>query len=364
VSGGEKSRMGAISAEQLLALNDEMAALVRAGVPLERGLLHLGQDVPGRVGAIATQLGQRMQAGESLADIIERDAKVFPPAWRAVVQAGMRSGHLASALEGMSRSTRRAVELRRAILLALVYPVVVLTLAYGVFLFLLTYYWPVIQSAYADLTSKRDMPWAGISRLGEVVEQWALVVPAVAVLLLGIWWYRSSRAIRTWTGPAARRSFRIRFWRWPTVGQSLRDGRMATFAELLALMNQHEVPMPEAIVLAADASGDRGLAEASREIARRVSNGEKLRDRRDLPAHFPPLLGWSIVSGSGTAALTRTLTTSAETYRQRAARAATWAVVYLPIALTAFIGGTVVFSLAFLVFYPIVSLLYDLALPQ
>ena len=79
----------------------------------------------------------------------------------------------------------------------------------------------------------------------------------------------------------------------------MRDGRMATFAELLRLMNDHQVPMPEAVVLAADASGDRMLSRGARRIAERLESGAVLRSRSELPAEFPPLLGWSDCIGGG-----------------------------------------------------------------
>ena len=56
--------------DDLIALNDEIAALVRAGVPLEAGLAELGGDLPGRLGQFATVLAQRTARGESLAQAI------------------------------------------------------------------------------------------------------------------------------------------------------------------------------------------------------------------------------------------------------------------------------------------------------
>ena len=98
---GGKSNAGAITLEQLVALNDEMAALVRVGVPLERGLETLGADLPGRPGRLAEMLASRMDAGESLSQILADEDQRFPPVWRAVVEAGLRSGHLAAALESL-----------------------------------------------------------------------------------------------------------------------------------------------------------------------------------------------------------------------------------------------------------------------
>ena len=82
MSHGQPGAAGAISLDQLVALNDEMAALVRAGVPLEQGLTELGRDMPGRLGEIAAELGQRMGGGETLPQILAADEHRFPPVWR------------------------------------------------------------------------------------------------------------------------------------------------------------------------------------------------------------------------------------------------------------------------------------------
>ncbi len=124
---------GPITIDQLLALNDEITALVRAGVPLERGLLVAGRDIRGRLGRIATVLVKRMSRGESLVEALESEKQTIPPLYRAVVEAGARSGQLPVALEGLARYVRGYSEARRAIGLALWYPVMVLALAYALF---------------------------------------------------------------------------------------------------------------------------------------------------------------------------------------------------------------------------------------
>jgi len=88
--------------DDLIALNDEIAALVRAGVPLEMGLAELGGDLPGRLGRFATALAQRTAQGESLAQAIAGDAGQLPQAYRAVVEAGVRAGRLPAALEAVA----------------------------------------------------------------------------------------------------------------------------------------------------------------------------------------------------------------------------------------------------------------------
>src|SRR5262245_23349033 len=131
MSRGEPASPGAISIEQLLALNEEIAALVRAGIPLDRGLLEAGRDVRGRLGRIAASLGRRLKKGESLVEALESERQSIPPLYRAVVEAGTQAGRLPIALEGLARYVRGYGEARTAIGLALWYPLIVLSLAYG-----------------------------------------------------------------------------------------------------------------------------------------------------------------------------------------------------------------------------------------
>ncbi len=129
-SGG---RGGAVSVDQLIALNDEILALVRAGLPLERGLRDAGRDLGGRLRLVTEALSDRMARGESLSQALAAESDRIPKLYRAVVEAGSRAGRLSVALEGLSAYARGYVEMRQAIGLAMLYPMVVVMLAYGLF---------------------------------------------------------------------------------------------------------------------------------------------------------------------------------------------------------------------------------------
>ena len=268
MSAADSHLMSRVTLDQLLALNDEMAALVRAGIPLEQGLTALGQDTPGKLGVLATRLADRLRSGESLAEILQKDELAFPPVWRSVVLAGLRSGHLPAALEGLSQTVRRAADVRRSIAVSLIYPIVVVAIAFGFSDVLVD----VSGAGPGEVLSRSGVP--SRSRSERDRADWCLgahlgtlgahrVGPGVPRVVVP---FRSGHSIADGVGTRSRPSRflfgRTRPRRWPSVGQALRDGRMATFADLLRLMNDHQVPMPEAVVLAADASGDRALGRA------------------------------------------------------------------------------------------------------
>src|SRR5262249_55250381 len=115
------------------ALNDEIVSLVRSGVPLEMGLGELGRDSAGALQEISQSLAAQMNAGASLAEALHAEEGRLPVTYRTVVEAGIRAGRLPAALEAISNYARELVDLRRRITLALLYPFIVVVLAYLLF---------------------------------------------------------------------------------------------------------------------------------------------------------------------------------------------------------------------------------------
>lgn len=359
MAGRSPSSVQQVSLEQLIALNDEMAALIRSGIPLESGLMTLGDEMPGRLGRMASFLGARISAGESLDQILASNEDRFPPLWRAVVRAGVRSGRLSSSLESMSTTGRRVAELRSAFWLALVYPIIIVLLAFGSFVLLTTKLAPITLEAFEELTTSSDSLLSWLVDLGATAQWWGPAIPAFAVVIGLLCWYRMGRASlpQSTAGPGrGKASSSLMFG-------SLRDGRIAAFAEILALLVRQQVPLHEALELAGAASGDAHLASSSKRLAIQIERGETLVASEENLKAFPPLLGWLISVGGSPENLAQTLAEMAQQYRHRAERATTWATVYLPIALTSVIGGSVVLLQALAIFRPICKLLFDLGSP-
>lgn len=341
--------------DQLVALNDELAALARAGVPLEQGLAGLGGDVPGRLGRISTALSQRLQDGESLPEALERETNL-PPAYQAVVAAGLRSGRLAVALEGVSSVVRRAAETRRMVLVAWVYPLCVLLLAYGLFLFTLLKCQPAILAAY-DGMLRRPETFGPLRTLIQTAACWAPWFPVVVLVAWGGWWLRARSA---WS-LEGRRSWPVLSRRF-ALSHMQQAGRLATFADCLALLVEQGVPLPEAIPLAADASGDSRLRASGQELAKRLASGEIGAGRLALPT-VPPVLAWLLATPSRPEHLVRALRRVAASQQRRARWISHWLSVYLPLWLTTGVGGVAVALYAVTLIAPWARILVKLGQP-
>ena len=340
--------------EDLIALNDEIAALVRAGVPLERGLAELGGDLPGRLGRLALQLAQRTARGQSLAQAVGHDADGLPPTYRAVVEAGLRAGRLPAALEAVATSARRLTETRRSAVLAVLYPLLVVLLAWVCLIFLTCVLAPNLARSLEAWGPPGPRFFGWLAWAGGGVWYWGPVLPAVLALLAIAAWLGATRP-----GSACGRWGHRLVGRMPWLGPMLRYSRTATFLELLSLLVEQQTPLPEAIVLAAQAAGDAQLLPAARQMAAALESGQTAGPPG--PATFPPLITWLLSAAGREGTLRAGLHHAAAAYHRRARHQADLLRVFLPVVLTIGLGGTVTALYGLALFVPYVSFLHALA---
>lgn len=331
-----------ISLADLVALNDEIAALARAGVPLDLGLSSFGRDVPGRLGKVTQTISQRMQQGESLPQILSSADSGIPATYAAVVSAGIRAGRLPSALEGVAHALRRGLQLRRSLTVSLIYPLVVLTLTLGLLVFWMTKIAPVLVASFSDWNTIAS--WYGplSQTLFETSAIWGRVLLPVALLYVLFLWYRLGRAAK---GPIRRRRFSPGF-----VGRFRRmriAGEKGLLAEFLAVLLEHGTPLDEALRVAGQAVGYAPLRDGAEQLADRVRRGET--PTTDI-ADFPPIVSCLLVAtrpGQRVEALRRV----ARSYHDEALRHSQALATTVPLLFTVVVAG------GCLAFYALVTLI-------
>lgn len=349
------SPRGTLTLDDLIALNDEIAALVRAGVPLDRGLFDLGRDLPGQLSRVSTALAERISRGEDLAAAVDASRDQFPPLYQAIVAAGSRSGRLAAALEGLAVTARRIAELRQVAATALIYPVIVFLLGWLLFVGFVTFFVPQVLPSFRDFHA-RSADWlATFASLGASAAWWAPLGPGVVLLVVAVWSWRSGQALSLSAG---------RWLAWvPGARQLLHWCTLATFCDLLALLVDQGVPLAEGLRLAARASGDRSLTAEAEHLAAAIERGAGPEEYLKHAEHFPPLAAWFLSAGQQAKVLGTALRHAAASYHERARQRAEAVQTFLPVSLTLVVGGTTALVYALLLFVPWVNLLKTLATP-
>ena len=352
---------GDLGLTQLVALSDELEALVRAGIPVERGLVAAAGDYGGRLGRAMRDLAGRLEAGESLPRALGAAGPAFPRVFGAVVEAGLRTGRLADALQGLSRVGQAMVEARRTIMIACSYPLAVVALAYAFFLAFVVLLLPR-YAAMAPAFGFTESPLVEfLTRARGSAATWGAIPPLVALALF-VAWARSGRSAGVDRGAGAG-SWAGRF---PWVGGIIGSYRAANFTDLLAHLLEHEVPLDQAVRLAGTAAGGARLRVAAAALADRVAAGGSPApgeaDGAGDPA-FPPLVGWMLGAGHRRGELAVGLRHLATSYRRKARRQADTFRAVLPGLLVVLIGAGAVLAYGLLLFIPLRQIWDGLAVP-
>jgi type II secretory pathway component PulF len=171
-----------------------------------------------------------------------------------------------------------------------------------------------------------------------------LVLPTVFVstLVLAIWLTlrRTPRGRRIWTST---------IYKLPIIGTLLRSARLAAFADLLGILVAQNVPLPEAMRLAAEASSDPLLTQGAARVEEDISQGVPLGAALQAQSLVPELVVWMIGFGERQGTLSQALRQVAHLYRRQAeARAALLRTILPPIlviVLAGSLGALFVFGL-------------------
>jgi general secretion pathway protein F len=338
--------MPTASSNELLAVHEELLMLIRAGLPLDRGLKEFARDVPGRMNPLISELANRLAQGHEPAAAL---AGISPEAriYAAVLAVGMRSGRPAAALEGIVSTARRAQSFHRAMLVELVYPLLVLIVGTALIVFSLLNIAPtnVAVSEGFDASGPLIDGIKSLSMQSSIV----MILLVSAALLLALWLV--PRLVST---SPLNRSGRWRPWQQIRTWQSL-----STLLDHLALLVEHQVPLAEALALASEAIAWPPLARAVQLLAQRVARGET---RLTVEPPLPPVVGWLLQSPGGK--LPQALRREAEHFRRRSDRQQRWFSLYFPVLATLLVGGLCLIVLVFINLAPLVNLYYQLSAPQ
>jgi general secretion pathway protein F len=342
----------AISLTDLIAFNEEVAALVRVGLPIEAGLG--GAELPKRIGQITSRFREELQRGASLRQALDNCGAEFPPSYLALVEAGLRSNRLTDALASAGDFASTLLGMQHQIRSALVYPLLIFAIAYGFFLLLLDELVPRLLSLLAVSGGSPHVFLKLLQLLSRTMVYWGPAVPAALFVFAIV------------TGvipiPLLRRSTVLaeRIHLLPWAGRIIRDTQNAGFCQLLAILIDREVPLPLSLELASASSGNRRLAEECHRVAAELRRGIPLNESLKTAVHLPAFTRWMLASGNDQGGLSAVMATLSDIYRRRAESQRQLFSLSAPLILTVAIGGTAVALYCLLVFVPMRDLFMQL----
>ena len=280
-----------VKAADLALITRQFATLVRSGLPIEEALRAVSEQCERpRLKAMLVAVRARVMEGQSLANALGEFPWVFSDLFRATVAAGEQSGHLEIVLDRLADYTEHRQELRQTVSLALIYPILVVTVAILVVTLLLAYVVPQVVQVFENIGQQLPPLTRGLIATSAFVREYGLLV-AVALIagIVGV------RALLRRPGP--RRTYHRRLLSVPLVSRLVRGMNAARFARTLSILTESGVPVLESLRIAAQVVTNVPMHEAVEAAARKVSEGASLHRALDQSRYFPPMTIHLIASG-------------------------------------------------------------------
>lgn len=259
-----------------------LANLLAAGIPLSRALslLHRESANP-RATEVWKSVHGKVIDGMALADAMALHPKVFPGVYVAMVRAGETGGFLDLVLGQIADFQNRERDLRSKVMAALLYPVVLLTLALSVLVFLLVFFIPRFQTLFAGFGAELPLLTQVIVAASEAVRNYGALVALVAV---GLFY-----ALRNWLATGqGRRARETAVLRMPVLGPLTARFAMARFARMLGTLLNAGVPLIQGLNVARKSISNQILLDTMADAIERVRKGEPLsRSFADCKELFP-----------------------------------------------------------------------------
>jgi len=283
----------AIGRNEFLLFNQQLASITRAGIPLEKGLRELAEDVSSRsMRKLVEDIAADLEAGVPIEEAFQKREKHFPPLYGRILKAGVTTGRLSEMLTSLNRHLELAGQTRRIVFEALSYPIVVLILGTIIVSFAFGYIVPQFREVLQDIAGS-NLPGVtnAVLALGENTAAIWLGLLVLAVVLIGVFLALSR-------SPAGRRSKEAMLLRVPIIGNLYRNSVLSRMAEAMAVLVGAGCDTPECLRLGAVASGSERLARESEELAGRIEQGANLLEAGQNLSLLPRLFLYSVQLGS------------------------------------------------------------------
>ncbi|MBW8876996.1 MAG: type II secretion system F family protein [Acidobacteria bacterium] len=233
-----------IPAQEFVVFNQELAALLKAGLPLLQTLdLMLERMHNQAFKAVLTDVRDRVKSGEDLSEAFGAHGDLFPRLYPSSLKAGEKSGELEQVIRRFIRYMKLVLDARRRVVSALVYPAVLVCLSIGMIAIMAVYVVPKFMSFFTELGTDLPLITQVVLSVSQFSTQnWPLILLG---LVVGFF------ALRSWgnteTGRLALDRLKLRV---PFLGPVLHRFAMSEFCRSLSTLLSGGIPLVPAFEIA------------------------------------------------------------------------------------------------------------------
>ncbi|MFH1924237.1 MAG: type II secretion system F family protein [Planctomycetota bacterium] len=283
--------------QDVIYATSQLAIMVDTGITLSSALEGiLKQEENPTLRKILAELKEAVEGGEDFSAALARHPKLFDKTYVSLVKASEATGSLGPMLERIAGYLRKEVETRGKVRAAMAYPTVMMFMAVGVTIFLLTYILPKFTPLFKSKGTDLPKPTLWMMSISDVMlGYWYFWVAGLVLAIAGYLF-----AKRTEQG---RRFFDLVKIHLPILGPMFRKVILSRSIRTLGTMLASGVSTLDAIRLCAEVSGNYHYERTWEEVRDQVTGGKRICEILSGNPLFPPVLVQMIASGEETGRL-------------------------------------------------------------
>jgi type IV pilus assembly protein PilC len=297
-----------VNTREFLVFNQELATLLKAGMPLVQSLDLLKRRVTSPTfREVLTDIHEKVRSGTALSDAFGAHGDLFPRVYTASLLAGERSGNLDAVLRRYVEYTKIIATVKRKTVSALVYPAILVTLAIGLVSIIVLKVVPAFSDFYSSFGAQLPLVTRIIVKVSEIARnQFVLIVTVLAAAVVAIFaWVKQ---------PGQKARFDRVMLSLPMLGQVARKFATSQMSRTLATLLGGGLPLVNALDIAARSVGNQYMAGQLDIVSARVREGESFAAALEARRAFPEVAVKMAEVGESTGALQEMLNTVADFY--------------------------------------------------
>lgn len=301
------SKRRALSRKAVGLFTQQLASLLGAGMPLDRALtILIGVAEDERSKSLLERVQEKVRGGSTLADALDAQS-AFSRFYLNMIRAGEAGGALETVLKRLNEFLERSQALRETVTSALIYPIILLTVAALSVIILLTFVVPQFERLFADAGKALPLATQIVIAVGDGFRHyWWIGLLAIGSLVV---------AVRRWL---SRPENRARWDRWllrlPLFGDLIAKVETARLSRTLGTLLGNGVSLLNALAIVRETLSNQVLAVALGEVAEHAKTGRGLAEPLLETGRFPKLAVQMIRVGEETGQLQEMLLQVADTY--------------------------------------------------
>ena len=304
---GERGTGGSrVKHKELTQATRQLAILIDAATPIESALKVTALQFEKSV-MKGTLLAIRAQVMEGLrfSDALRGQPKVFPELYTAMVASGETSGRLPAVLNRLADDLEASQKIRRKILGAMIYPIVLSVVALLVVTILLVFLVPKVVDQFDSFGQELPALTRGTIWISEWMQNyWLYVLGFFALTYYGFRYALRSEGLRyRWDG------FKLK---WPILGKVTRNLNAARFSRTMAGLIDSGTPALTAMETARHTLKNTVMRKAVTEACARVREGAAVSTALRKTEVFPPLITQMVAGGEASGDMGKMFSKSAD----------------------------------------------------